>query len=92
METTNCIGITLSGGGIRAMVFHAGVLKYLACNNLMEDIGYISSVSGGSLFTGLVFHYNKMKWPNSREYINNILPRIENALTNNSLQKTHCLD
>jgi NTE family protein len=80
------IGITLSGGGVRAMVFHAGVLKYFASEKMLEDIGYISSVSGGSLFAGLVFHLNNMKWPDSGEYLNIVLPKIQHLITGCSLQ------
>jgi NTE family protein len=87
LEKPNKIGITFSGGGVRAMVFHAGVLKFFASKNLLEDIGYISSVSGGSLFAGLVFHFNNMKWPNSEEYLNNVLPEIQDLLIRCSLQE-----
>ena len=86
MSSVNRTGITLSGGGVRAMAFHAGVFEYLASTEQMETIGYISSVSGGSLFTGLVFHFNEMKWPTSAEYTNNVLPQIRNILTSYSLQ------
>jgi len=43
------IGLALSGGGIRAAVFHLGVLKYLAEAGLFERIVSISSVSVVSL-------------------------------------------
>ncbi len=53
--THNPIALALSGGGIRAMVFHLGVLRYVAEQERLEDIQCISSVSGGSLVTGLIF-------------------------------------
>ena len=52
------IGLALSGGGFRASIFHMGVLKYLAEKNKLEEISYISSVSGGSLLIGLIYSLN----------------------------------
>jgi predicted acylesterase/phospholipase RssA len=43
------IGLALSGGGVRAAVFHLGVLKRLADEGLLESVSAISTVSGGSL-------------------------------------------
>ena len=80
------IGLALSGGGMRAAAFHAGVLKYLAEQNLLENVAHISSVSGGSLFTGLVFRLGQYKWPTSNEYIKNVLPNIGQIFTSKSLQ------
>ena len=48
MTKPNNIALALSGGGIRAMVFHLGVLKYLSEQNKLEEISHISTVSGGS--------------------------------------------
>ena len=55
------IGLALSGGGFRASIFHMGVLKYLAEKNKLEEISYISSVSGGSLLIGLIYSLNHHK-------------------------------
>ena len=55
------IGLALSGGGFRASIFHMGVLKYLAEKNKLEEISYISSVSGGSLLIGLIYSLNNNK-------------------------------
>ena len=63
------IGVALSGGGIRATIFHLGLFKWLAENELMENIKHISSVSGASIAIGLIYTYNNMKWPTSREYM-----------------------
>lgn len=49
------IGLAHSGGGVRAAAFHPGVLQYLAEQCLLEQVTRISSVSGGSLFAGLVW-------------------------------------
>ena len=62
------IGLSLSGGGVRAMAFHAGVLRYLAENGLLESVKHVSSVSGGSLLVGLLLRLNKYKWPTSVLY------------------------
>jgi NTE family protein len=43
------IGLALSGGGIRAAVFHLGVLRRLAEQEFLENVSQISTVSGGSL-------------------------------------------
>lgn len=80
------IGLSLSGGGVRAAAFHAGVLKWLAENGLLERVVQISTVSGGSLFAGLVFHFSGYSWPSSTQYIQNVLPRIRTILTTKSLQ------
>ena len=49
------IFLCLSGGGVRAMAFHTGVLKYMAQNEMFKRIDSISSVSAGSLLTGFIF-------------------------------------
>ena len=49
------IALALSGGGIRAAVFHLGVIRRLAEAKLLEEIKQISTVSGGSLVTGAIF-------------------------------------
>src|SRR5215211_345577 len=46
------IGIALSGGGFRAMLFHAGVLMRLNELGVLSAAKRISSVSGGSITAG----------------------------------------
>lgn len=84
--TSKKIGIALSGGGFRAASFHAGVLLYLAENDLLEEITHISSVSGGSLLTGLILNISGYKWPSSESYIKLVFGTIRETLTNKSLQ------
>ena len=48
------LGLALSGGGIRAAVFHLGVLRYLAERGVMERVTHLSTVSGGSLIVAAV--------------------------------------
>ena len=49
------IGLALSGGGMRATLFHLGILKWLAEMELLENIEHVSTVSGGSIGAGLVY-------------------------------------
>lgn len=54
------IGLCLSGGGYRAMIFHLGALWRLYETGRLHDIARISSVSGGSITAGLL----ALKWRN----------------------------
>lgn len=84
-ENHRKIALSLSGGGVRAMAFHCGVLRYLAEHNQFENIGYISSVSGGSILTGLIFSLNTCSWPSSNRYLNETHLEIRRLLTTKSL-------
>ena len=79
------IGLALSGGGIRAAVFHLGVLTRLAKAGLLEQVAQISTVSGGSLVTGAIFSQADGQWPSSKQYLDSILPNIESMLTSGDL-------
>lgn len=46
--------LCLSGGGSRALLFHAGALLRLAEAGLLEQLDTVSSVSGGSIMSGLL--------------------------------------
>lgn len=48
------IGLCLSGGGYRAMVFHLGALCRLNSAGLLPKLARISSVSGGSITSGVL--------------------------------------
>src|SRR5215468_9435230 len=52
------IGIALSGGGFRAMLFHAGALARMNELGLLSRARRISSVSGGSITSG----YLALSW------------------------------
>ncbi len=80
------IGISLSGGGFRATVFHLGVLARLAEQNLLEQVAMVSSVSGGSLCAGLVFAKSDFKWPTSTHLIEHVVPQVRHLLTTVDLQ------
>ncbi len=85
IKGTPCIALALSGGGIRAMVFHLGVLRLLAERNRLENIKKISTVSGGSLIIGLVFSENNLNWPSSKIFLESVYPALRKKLTNGSL-------
>jgi NTE family protein len=53
-QTEDGIGLALSGGGYRAMVFHVGGLIRLNETGLLRKIKRISSVSGGSITAGVL--------------------------------------
>lgn len=48
------LGLCLSGGGYRAMLFHAGALCRLNEAGLLGKLDMVSSVSGGSIAAGLL--------------------------------------
>lgn len=48
------IGLCLSGGGYRAMLFHTGALWRLNDLALLGDLKRVSSVSGGSIVAGVL--------------------------------------
>ncbi|MGX8008337.1 patatin-like phospholipase family protein [Mesorhizobium sp. ORM8.1] len=53
------LGLCLSGGGYRAMLFHAGALARLNEAGLLGKLDMVSSVSGGSIAAGLL----AVLWP-----------------------------
>jgi NTE family protein len=79
------IALVLSGGGIRAMVFHLGVLKFLAEKNSFERVSRISTVSGGSLIVGLIYQEASLKWPSSATFINTVYPTLKQKLCHRSM-------
>lgn len=79
------LALVLSGGGIRAMVFHLGVLKLMAEQQMLEDVQKVSTVSGGSLLVGLVFQEAGMRWPTSHEFLNVVFPNLRKQLCARSL-------
>jgi predicted acylesterase/phospholipase RssA len=43
------LGLALSGGGLRATLFHLGVVRFLRDAGLLRDVTHVVSVSGGSI-------------------------------------------
>ncbi|MCL2083477.1 MAG: patatin-like phospholipase family protein [Oscillospiraceae bacterium] len=92
MEQNNSrIGIALSGGGIRAAIFHLGVLKYMSQVGLFDRIANISSVSGASLCVGTIFAANGNIWPNGRTFLKTVLPEVCSRILGNDIQKSALL-
>lgn len=86
MKSNIRIGLSLSGGGVRAMAFHSGVLRWLAETRQLESISHISSVSGGSLLVGLIFNSSNWHWPSSSAYLDKVHNEIRKTLTESDLQ------
>jgi len=61
------IGLCLSGGGYRAMIYHAGALIRLNELGFLPCLGEVASVSGGSITAGLL----ALRWPDLRFDENN---------------------
>jgi NTE family protein len=80
------IGLALSGGGVRAVAFHAGALRRVAEMRRLGQVVHVSTVSGGSLFTGLMFHSSGYRWPSNDAYLSEVFPRMRELLTSSSLQ------
>ena len=80
------IGIALSGGGVRAAVFHLGILSRLAEDGLLEKITRISTVSGGTLVTGLVYSIAGNKWPTSDFFLKQCLEQTRYYLTKRDIR------
>ncbi|MBI4787144.1 MAG: patatin-like phospholipase family protein [Chloroflexi bacterium] len=80
------IGLTLSGGGFRATVFHLGVLARLAEENLLEQVAVLSTVSGGSICGALVYAGKRFTWPTSSQFIEQVMPHARHLLTTQNLQ------
>ncbi|MEG2507782.1 MAG: patatin-like phospholipase family protein [Longicatena sp.] len=85
------IGLALSGGGMRAAIFHLGVLKYLAQEKLLSKISHISSVSGASIGIGLVYSCNGNTWPSDTTFICDVLPKVTNFIVKQDIQWTSLL-
>lgn len=60
MSEQGRLGLTLSGGGFRATLFHLGVVQYLRDAGLLRDVRRIISVSGGSILAAhLVLNWER---------------------------------
>ena len=80
------IGLALSGGGLRATIFHLGALTRIARQSLLEDIAFISTVSGGSLLIALVRACSGNAWPGSDTFLQQTIPKARRLLTSRSLE------
>ena len=80
------IGLALSGGGYRATVFHLGVLEWFARSKQLENVKFLSTVSGGSICIGLIYAAADFKWPDNAEYRESVVPKIKKWMTSVDLQ------
>ena len=80
------ISLALSGGGTRAMAYHAGVIRYLAEEEILHQIDQISSVSGGSLLMGLILKSSHWRWPSAAKYLHEVGSHIRRVLTETDLE------
>lgn len=81
------IALALSGGGVRAAVFHLGVIRRMAEDRLLERVTFLSTVSGGSLVAGLIFSLAGERWPTSDTYLAAVLPQARALLTRTDIQR-----
>jgi NTE family protein len=68
------IGLTLSGGGSRAIAFHLGCLRALKRLGLLDHVAVLSTVSGGSVI-GAYFHAHRGDFPSFEAEISRLLAR-----------------
>lgn len=80
------LGLALSGGGFRATAYHLGVLARLAEEERLEDVTFLSTVSGGTLCAGLVFTLNQFEWPSSQVYREQVIPQARRFMTQYDFQ------
>jgi len=52
VDETRLVGLAFSGGGIRSATFGLGVLEGLKSLGLLEQVHYLSTVSGGGYIGG----------------------------------------
>ena len=71
------IGLCLSGGGYRAMLFHCGALWRLAQLDLLPSVSRISSVSGGSITSALL----GLKWTTLQNTTHPLATLVEEVVT-----------
>src|SRR5215470_6760323 len=72
------MALCLSGGGYRAMIFHLGALWRLNEAGLMRKLKRISSVSGGSITSGML----GLKWKNLKFDANDVATNLVEEVIN----------
>ena len=58
-QSSEKIGLILSGGGLRDSFFHIGLLAQMAEQGLLKSVAVISTVSGGSIIGALYYLHLK---------------------------------
>ena len=80
------ISLALSGGGVRAMAFHMGVLRFLGERGWLDRVARISTVSGGSLVTGLIYTLNGSRWPASAAEFDAVHAKVRSVMCSTDLR------
>jgi NTE family protein len=58
----NDLALCLSGGGVRAMLFHLGVIERLWERGILQEVKYLGTVSGGSIIGAwLALHWTRLQ-------------------------------
>jgi len=83
----NCIALSLSGGGFRAASFSLGIMSYLDRLDLLKNVEFISSASGGSFAATLYGVYYSKGRPFNECYTFLLDEMKEEGLLNNVLEK-----
>lgn len=77
-EPEEGVALCLSGGGYRAMLFHAGAIVRLNEMALLRKLSRVSSVSGGSITAGILgMNWKKLNFDDAEVAINLIEMLIE---------------
>ncbi len=60
LQRTLRLGLALSGGGLRATLYHLGMVRFLKDSDLLSSVSHITSVSGGSVLAAhLVLNWDR---------------------------------
>ena len=71
------IGLCLSGGGYRAMLFHTGTLWRLNELGILRKLNRVSSVSGGSIVAGVLGHqWMNLTWNETTDAAENFVELV----------------
>lgn len=74
--------LCLSGGGYRAMVFHLGAIWRLNEAGLLRKLKRVSSVSGGSITSGILgLKWKKLTW-DGKDVATNLVDEVINPVLN----------
>ena len=87
------IAIALSGGGFRAMLFHAGALLRLNELGLLSQAKRISSVSGGSITAGyLATRWQELGPPDTQGVFADFRAKLVDPIVRFSRRRIDVLD
>lgn len=92
MQPKPGIGLCLSGGGSRAMVFHLGALIRLNELGLLRGIKRISGVSGGSITAGVLgIRWNELTFQDGSDVASNLGPLVIEPLEAFAMERVDVL-